>query len=180
LPFVVKLLIERHKVTKILIDNWAFLNPIMRKTFIKMGLNLSYLTPVHDTFHEVIPGQSSTPIGCIDLLVSCGSGDNKRRETLTFQVASFNISYNCIMGRPFLLKFMAVIHTAYVTMKMPSLNGVIIIKVDQRDALACKNAILSHVGRFSDKTSQDQAAKTQGGSIPRKTSVSNPLTTSTP
>jgi hypothetical protein len=28
----------------------------MRKTFIEMGLNLKDLTPVHDTFHGVIPG----------------------------------------------------------------------------------------------------------------------------
>jgi hypothetical protein len=56
LPFMVKLPIGRHKVAKTLIDNGASLNLIVRKTFIKMGLNLSDLGPVHDTFHEVIPG----------------------------------------------------------------------------------------------------------------------------
>jgi hypothetical protein len=56
LPFVVKLLTERHKVAKTLIDNGASLNLIMRKTFIEMGLNLSDLVPVHDTFHGVILG----------------------------------------------------------------------------------------------------------------------------
>jgi hypothetical protein len=57
-------------------------------------------------------------------------GDNKCQKMLTFEVASFDISYNCISGRPFLLKFRAVIHTAYTTMKMPSLKGVITIKSD--------------------------------------------------
>jgi hypothetical protein len=94
LPFMVKLLIECHKVAKTLVDNGASLNLIVRKTFNEMGLNISNLTLVHDTFHGVILGQSSTPIGCIDLEVSCGSGDNKCRETLTFKVASFDISYN--------------------------------------------------------------------------------------
>jgi hypothetical protein len=131
LPFVVKLSIRRHKVAKTLIDNRASFNLIMRKTFIEVGLSLAELTPVHDTFHGIIPGQSSTPIGCIDLEVSCGSGDNKRREILTFEVASFDIRYNCILRKPFLLKFMAVIHTAYGTIKMPSPNGVFTIKVDQ-------------------------------------------------
>jgi predicted aspartyl protease len=56
LPFVVKLPIGQHKVAKTLIDTGASLNLIMRKTFIKMGLNLKDLTPVHDTFHGVIPG----------------------------------------------------------------------------------------------------------------------------
>jgi hypothetical protein len=114
-----------------LINNGASLNLIMRKAFIEVGLNLADLTPVHDMFHSVIPGHSSTPIRGIDLEVSCGLGDNKRREMLTFKVASFNIGYNCFLERPFLLKFIAVIHTAYATMKMPSLKGVITIKASQ-------------------------------------------------
>jgi hypothetical protein len=78
--------------------------------------------------------------------VSCGTEDNKCKEMLTFEVDIFNIGYNCILGRPFLLKFMAVIHTAYVTLKMPSPKGVITIKADQRDALAYENATLRLVG----------------------------------
>jgi hypothetical protein len=91
LPFVVKLPMRRHKVAKTLIDNEASVNLIMRKTFIEMGLNLKDLTPVHDTFHGVIPGQSSTPIGCINLEVSYEMGENKRKEMLMFEVASFDI-----------------------------------------------------------------------------------------
>jgi hypothetical protein len=155
LPFVVKLLIGWHKVAKTLINNAASLNLIMRKTFIEMGLNPAELTPMHDTFHGVITGQLFTPIRHINLEVSYGSGDNKRREMLTFEVVSFNIRYNCILGRSFLLKFMAVIHTAYDTMKIPGPKGVITIKADQQDMLACENASLSHVGRFGDKAAQE-------------------------
>jgi hypothetical protein len=79
-------------VVKILVDNVASVNLIMRKTFIEMCLNLSDLVPVHDTFHGVIPGQSFTPIGCINLEVSRGLRDNKYREMLTFEVASFDTS----------------------------------------------------------------------------------------
>jgi hypothetical protein len=131
LPFVVKLPIGQHKLAKTLVDNGASLNLIMRKIFIEMGLNLSYLTSIHDTFYGVIPRQSSTPIGRIDLKVSYGTGDNKRREILTFEVASFNIGYNCILGRPFLLKFVVAIHIVYVTMKMSDPKDVITMKADQ-------------------------------------------------
>jgi hypothetical protein len=62
LPFVVKILIGCYKVAKTLIDSGASLNLMMRKTFIEMGLNLAELTPVHDTFHEIIPRQSSNPL----------------------------------------------------------------------------------------------------------------------
>jgi hypothetical protein len=73
LPFVVKIPIGRHKVAKTLIDSGASLNLMMKKTFIEMCLKLAELTLVLDTFHGIILGQSSTPIGCINLEVSCGS-----------------------------------------------------------------------------------------------------------
>jgi hypothetical protein len=180
---MVKLPIGWHKVAKTLIDKGGSLNLIMRKTFIEMGLNLKDLTPVHDTFHRIIPGQSSTPVGRIDLEVSCGSGDNKRKEVLTFEVASFNIGYNCIIGMPFLLKFMAVIHTVYATLKMPDPKGVITIKADQHDTLACENATLTHIGRFGEKAAQEQAtkiAKTHVGSTSIMSLVPKPLMIDSP
>jgi hypothetical protein len=63
LPFVINLPIGRHKVAKALVDNKASLNLIMRKAFMEMGLSLSEPISVHNTFHNVILGQSSTPIG---------------------------------------------------------------------------------------------------------------------
>jgi hypothetical protein len=68
-----------------------------------------------------------------------------------FEVASFDIRYKCILERPFLLKFMVVIHTVYTTMKMLAPKGVITIKADQRDTLTCENATLTHAGRFGEK-----------------------------
>jgi hypothetical protein len=142
-----------------MIDSGASLNLLMRRTFIEMGLSLADLTPVQDTFHGIIPGQSSMPIGRIDLEVSCDSGENKRREMLTFEVANFAIGYNCILGRPFLLKFMAVIHTAYATIKIPGLKGIITLTSDHRDVVACENVALTQAGKFGNKEVQDLAVK---------------------
>jgi hypothetical protein len=177
LPLVVKIPIGWHKVAKTLIDSGASLNLIMRRTFIEKGLNLSDLTPVHDTLHGVIPGQAFTPIGRIDLEVSYGTGENKHREMLTFEVASFDIGYNCILGRSFLLKFMAVIRTAYATVKMPVPRGVITLKSDQRGALACENVTLTHAGRFGKEEAHKLAAKvakTHGGGTPAKAVMLGP------
>jgi hypothetical protein len=91
--------------------------------------------------------------------VSCGSGDNNHKEVLTFEVASFNIGYNCFLRRPFLLKFMTVIHTTYATLKMSGPKGVITIKADQCDALPCENTTLTHADRFGEKAAQEQATK---------------------
>jgi hypothetical protein len=177
LPFVIKIPIEHHKVAKTLIDSGASLNLMMRKAFVEMDLNLADLTPVHDTFHGIILGQSSTPIGRIDLEVSYETGENKRMKMLIFEVASFDIGYNCILGRPFLLKFMAVIHTAYATIKMTGPKGIIILKSDQRDALACDNAALTYAGWFDEKETHELAvkvAKGHRGSTPIRIGVSKP------
>jgi hypothetical protein len=102
---------------------------------------------------------------------------------LTFEVASFDICYNCILGRPFLLKFMAVIHTTHATMKMPDPKGVIIIKVDQCNALACENATLTQVGRFGEKATEAQVAKmakTSDGGTSFRSQAPKPQTTGTP
>jgi hypothetical protein len=56
-------------------------------------------------------------------------------------------------------KFMTVIHTAYATIMMLGPKGVISLKSDQCDALACENAALTHTGRFSEKEAQELAAK---------------------
>jgi hypothetical protein len=93
---------------------------------------------------------------------------------LTFKVASFDIGYNCILGRPFLLKFISIILTAYTTIKMPGPKGIIVLRSDQRDSLACENAALTHTGRFGEKEAQELAAKvakTHGGSTPVRTAT---------
>jgi hypothetical protein len=72
---------------------------------------------------------------------------------------------------------MAVIHTAYATIKIPGSKGVITIKADQRDTLACENATVTHAGHFSKKAAQVQSAKvakTQGDSTPLRSSVPKP------
>jgi hypothetical protein len=90
---------------------------------------------------------------------------------------------NYILWRSFLLKFMVVIHTAYTTMKMPRPKGVITIKSNQRDALACENPTLAHVGHFGEKVAHEQAAKvakTFDGSTPLRSPVPKPSTVGTP
>jgi hypothetical protein len=67
---------------------------------------------------------------------------------------------------------MAVIHTAYATIKIPGPKGIIVLKSDQCDALACENTALTHAGRFSEKEAHELAvkvAKTHGGSTPIRT-----------
>jgi hypothetical protein len=96
---------------------------------------------------------------------------------LTFEVVSFDIGYNHILGRHFLLMFMPLIHTNYATIKMSGPKGIIILKSDQRYALDCENTALTHTGRFGEKEAQELAmkvAKAHGGSTTIGTAVPKP------
>jgi hypothetical protein len=60
---------------------------------------------------------------------------------------------------------------------MPDPRGVITLKSNQRDALACENAALTHAGRFSKEEAQKLAmevAKTHGGGTLAKTVTPRP------
>jgi hypothetical protein len=97
-----------------------------------------------------------------------------------FKVASFDIGYNCIFDRPFILIFIAVIHTAYATIKMTGPRGVITLKSDQCDALTCENASLTHAGRFDEQEVQNLAAKLAkthggGGATSARTATPGPV-----
>jgi hypothetical protein len=96
----------------------------------------------------VIPRASSTPLGKINLMAVCAVGENKHREILKFEVADFDIDNNCILGRPFLIKFMAVIHSTYAYMKMSRSKGIISIPLDPKDVLTYDVSSLEIAARF--------------------------------
>jgi hypothetical protein len=72
-PLVLDPIIQGSKLTRVLIDGGSGLNFIFASTLAKMGLNyMSLLTPSKAPFYGIIPGNSSTPIGSVTLLVTFG------------------------------------------------------------------------------------------------------------
>jgi hypothetical protein len=65
--------------------------------------------------------------------VSFGIVQNARTEYLSFDIVEMYYPYNGILGRGFLYKFEAVIHQAYLCMKIPAMLGVITIWGHQND-----------------------------------------------
>jgi DNA-binding MltR family transcriptional regulator len=60
-----------------------------------------------------------------------------RSKFLTFEVADFDSAYNCILGRTFLKKFMAVAHFVYSVLKVSGPRGPITIRGDRKGAIVC-------------------------------------------
>ena len=88
-----------------------------------MGISRSELKAGAEPFHGITPISSNIPLGQIELPVTFGELNKFRTEKLTFDVADFEMAYNVILSRPMLGKFMAMVHYAYQTLKIPGKNG---------------------------------------------------------
>src|SRR5215216_4630854 len=91
-------------------------------------------------FQGINPGRSQ-PKGKITLPVTFGGELNYRTEKIIFYVAKIPLSYNGILGRPALAKFMVASHYAYNTLKMPGPMSIITVHSDKKDALICADQL---------------------------------------
>jgi hypothetical protein len=81
----------------------------------------------YHSFHGIVPGGASYPIGKIELEVCFGNSNNYRREKLEFEVMDCSSQYHAILGRPAFAKFMAVPHYVYLKLKIPGPKGTITV-----------------------------------------------------
>jgi hypothetical protein len=78
---------------------------------------------------------STTPIGQVCLPITFGTRDNYRTESLDFDIAYIALPYNAILGYPALAKFMAAMHHGFNVLKIPSTNGMISVRCNEKDTL---------------------------------------------
>ena len=84
-------------LTRVLIDGGSGLNLLFASTITKMGIDISdKLKPSKAPFYGIVPGNASTPIDTVILLVSFDTPDNYRTELIKFEVADFESSYHAI------------------------------------------------------------------------------------
>jgi hypothetical protein len=99
-----------------------------------MGLSKSMLRPSRATFHGILPGAATTPVGQIALPITFGTREHFHTETIQFEVVDFETMYNAFLGRPALSKFISIRHYAYLVLKIPGSRDVISIKGDIKRA----------------------------------------------
>jgi hypothetical protein len=102
-----------------------------------MGLSRSLLCPSRAPFHGIVPGAAASSVGQISLPVTFRTQENFCTETVQFEVTDFETTYNAFLGRSALSKFMAILHYAYLVLKMPGRCGVISIRGDVKRAFDC-------------------------------------------
>jgi hypothetical protein len=117
---------------KLLVDNGSSADIIFADAYDKMGLSRDLLQPL-DTPLYGFGGRAIHVVGKVSLPVSFGAIQNARTEYLSFNAVEMYYPYNSILGRGFLNKFEAIIHQAYMCVKIPATQGVITIWGHQND-----------------------------------------------
>jgi hypothetical protein len=105
----------------------------MKRTFVKMGLEEKDLHPSLNPLCG-FGGWRLDALGKMELDICFRQGRNARVESITFDVVDYNYPYNAILGRATLNAFEAVVHSAYLAMKIPSCYEVITVFGNQDDA----------------------------------------------
>jgi hypothetical protein len=98
-----------------------------------MGLNKKQLKEASKPLYG-FGGKKIEPVGSISLPMSFSTLSNARTEYVTFYVVDMSYPYNAIFGRGFLNTFDATLHSLYLCLKIPTIQGVISVHGNKKDA----------------------------------------------
>jgi hypothetical protein len=108
---------------KVFMDGGSSLSLIFADTLRKMKVPMERVLPTTTSFHGIVPGKPTYPLGVIHLDIIFGTTSNFRKENLEFEVIDWPSQYHVILGRPAFSRFMAIPHYAYLKLRMPASKG---------------------------------------------------------
>jgi hypothetical protein len=97
-PLVVDLIIDKKRLSKVLMDGGSGLNIMYIEMLDSMDINRSRIRPTGAPFYRIILGKQAKPLGQINLPITFGNKTNFRTEILTFEVVGFHGTYHAILG----------------------------------------------------------------------------------
>jgi hypothetical protein len=171
-PLITAPVIANIKLHHVLIDGGARLNVISHAAFRQLQIPGSRLGP--SCPFSGVGAQPVYPFGSITLPVTFGTEENFRTENVQFDIAEVNLSFNAIISRSSLYRFMAIAHYGYLVLKMSSPAGVLTVRGDRADALAAVeklHALAAETARLDDG---GRDPSTSGTKVPTKVPMVRP------
>ncbi|KAI4991940.1 hypothetical protein ZWY2020_040326 [Hordeum vulgare] len=159
--------IHNLRVMKMLVDSGVGLNLISPNVIKRMQIPDMDIKEM-DSFEGVARGRSQLK-GKITLPVTFGRQLNFMIERVIFDVAKMSLSYNGILGRPALGKFMVASHYTYNTLKMLGTMSIITIHADKKDTVLCIDKIFREAVQASADKAPAPVGKTPGAKNKSKT-----------
>jgi hypothetical protein len=124
-------------MSKVFMDRGSGINIIFADTLEKMNISIKNLAQSENSFHGIVPGKAVRPLGMIVLEVVFGTPAHFRKEKLDFKVVDWPSQYHAILGRSAFARFMAVVHYAYLMLKMPGPKGTISVHGSYKRSDSC-------------------------------------------
>jgi hypothetical protein len=130
---VISCVIKGFLVHNVLVDTGSATNIIFAKAFRQMQ---EPEDKIHDATHPLcgFGGRHIVALGKMTMSVTFGYVHNTRSEQVVFDIIDMEYPYNAIIGRGILNAFEAILHPAYLCMKIPLKQGPIAIHGSQEAA----------------------------------------------
>jgi hypothetical protein len=134
---VISCVIKRFLVHNVLVDIDSAADIIFIKAFRQMQ---EQDDQIHDATHALcgFGGRQIVALGKITMPITFGYVHNIRTEQIVFDIVDMDYPYNAIIGRGTMNAFKAILHPAYMCMKIPPDQGPIAVHGSQEVARRAK------------------------------------------
>ena len=132
-PLVVRAVVANKTVHRVLIDNGSSADIIFALAFDKMGIGREKLEPVNTPLRG-FSRERVLSLCSIQLVLTLGDPPCQATTTVRFLVVDAPSAYNMLLGRPSLNAIKAIPFAYHMMIKFPTVNGVGMVRRDQRVA----------------------------------------------